>query len=163
VVIAFLRLGRSCARLELSCGDWLLNSFANGLPGWGEGRPSGSNPMSPNGLPSPHPSDISSDRSAHCAGLLSRAGKPFRWGVGGKGCERHGIGANAPSPRLPNATAHAIDRVRCSDSKETPNWIAEAAPVALGNGIALLTKVGFNLTGWCRSAPYDGSRAQSKM
>jgi hypothetical protein len=36
---------------------------------------------------------------------------PFLWGVGGKGCERHGVGANAPFPRLPNSSAHVLNRV----------------------------------------------------
>ena len=42
--------------VELPCAGWLL--------GWGDGRPSGSNPMSPSGLPPPHPRDIALDRAA---------------------------------------------------------------------------------------------------
>jgi len=41
--------------VEAFCGGWVR--------GPGDGRPSGSNPMSPSSLPSPHPSGIAFDRA----------------------------------------------------------------------------------------------------
>ena len=67
--------------------------------------------------PPPHPSEFSSDRAAEFDGSSSRAAANSRWGVGGKGCERDGPGANAPSPRLPKSRTHAIHRVTSTRRK----------------------------------------------
>jgi hypothetical protein len=58
-----------CAQSNFFCAGWVLE--------WGDGRPSGSNPMSPSSLPSPHPSNIALDRDPECGGSLSRASRKF--------------------------------------------------------------------------------------
>ena len=89
--------------------------------GWGDGRPSGSRPMSPSSLPSPHPSDIAFNRDPFCAGSLSRASSEFTGESRGKGSERHGVGASSPSPSAPQS------KPTCSTVCQTPSQSSSRA------------------------------------